>query len=150
MQEWDCKIKTKSYKCTLQTARVMSFLESPQMCVSACIFSHVYTIMPITTYNVCVITTMMVSHLQVFGVFVKQHLHIESLLFLCSAGDDFLLRCGRHLCPQLQQDLTESLNKRREKRKENMATTRNYEATLLLIVKGPILRKISFTNVFYQ
>lgn len=93
----------------------MSFLESPQMCVSAEIFSHLKILMAITTYNICVITTR-VSHLQIFGVFVKQHLHIEILLFLCSAGNDFLLRCGRHLCPQLQQDLTESLNKRGEKK----------------------------------
>ncbi len=49
------------------------------------------------------------SHLQFFGVFVNQHLYVETFLFLCSAGYDLLLRRRRHLRPQLQQSLTESL-----------------------------------------
>lgn len=52
-------------------------------------------------------------HLQVFGVSVNQHLNIETLLFLRSAGYHLLLSSRRHLCPQLQQSLTESLEKTR-------------------------------------
>lgn len=63
-----------------------------------------------------VVIVMKGSHLQVFGLSVNQQLHIERLLFSCSTGDDLLLRCGRHLRPQLQQSSTETLTTRGEKR----------------------------------
>lgn len=51
------------------------------------------------------------SHLQIFGVLVDQHLHVEALLSLSGTGYDLLLRRRRHFRPQLQQSFAESLRK---------------------------------------
>ena len=50
-----------------------------------------------------------IEYLKVFGVPVHQHLNVEALLSLSSAGDDLTLGGRRHLRPQLQQSFTESL-----------------------------------------
>jgi hypothetical protein len=55
------------------------------------------------------------TNLEVLGMLIYQQLDIEAILSVRCIGYDLLLRMGRHLCPQRQQGLTQSLRESERK-----------------------------------